>query len=481
MAKRKIAQTGGKVTDVSVKEFSRSALYRYGKVVVEDRAIPDYRDGLKPVQRRVLWSMNNLNSQPNKLHKSARIIGDAIGKYHPHGDSSVYEALVTMTELAEPLVDGSHSNFGGVFNKAAAMRYTEACITQFTKDAIFDPAGLKIIDYVPNYDGLEKEPVVFPLLVPQLLINGALGIAVGWTTCIPALTIKSCVELMEALWKTPKISTKQLVKLVKFNHWVQPIPDSPKEYASLVDTGAGSFTFKSRVTLDKQRFALKLTDFAPGMKGSLPKILDDFSTEEWPEILQVDDETDVNSHNNSCFYLRLKRSISSQQIRDLMTEVENQLTRTLHYKIRVTHRKYNPVKGEIQDVSFDSWGIREYILEWLRWRIENEKKVLKYKMGVLQDSIAYWSLILLAAANLDKVTDALESTDAMASLRKSLNLTKEQAQILLNFRLVRLSKVDATKTKRAQHEAKVELQGLKAAYKVPHKGVFAAAKTFIEE
>ena len=161
----------------------------YAMSVISQRALPDVRDGLKPVQRRVLYSMIELNNGPDKPHrKCARIVGDTMGKYHPHGDSSIYESLVVMAQEFKKgmvLVDG-HGNFGSIEGDgAAAMRYTEARLTKFTQEAYLADLDKDIIDFGPNFDETEKEPLVLPVRVPNLLINGAEGIAVGMATSIP--------------------------------------------------------------------------------------------------------------------------------------------------------------------------------------------------------------------------------------------------------------------------------------------------------
>ena len=178
-----------KIHEVDLQKTMEKSYIDYAMSVIASRALPDVRDGLKPVQRRVLYSMIELNNGPDKPHrKCARIVGDTIGKYHPHGDSSIYDSLVVMAQdfkKGQVLVDG-HGNFGSIEGDgAAAMRYTEARLTKFTQEVCLADLDKNVIDFGPNFDETEKEPLVLPMRVPNLLINGAEGIAVGMATSIP--------------------------------------------------------------------------------------------------------------------------------------------------------------------------------------------------------------------------------------------------------------------------------------------------------
>ena len=188
-----------KIHEIDLKKTMEKSYIDYAMSVIASRALPDVRDGLKPVQRRVLYSMAELNNGPDKPHrKSARIVGDTMGKYHPHGDSSIYETLVVMSQEFKKgmaLVDG-HGNFGSIEGDgAAAMRYTEARLKKFAEEVYLKDLA-KTVNYVSNYDESEKEPEVLPVRVPNLLINGAEGIAVGMSTSIPTHNLGEVVELV---------------------------------------------------------------------------------------------------------------------------------------------------------------------------------------------------------------------------------------------------------------------------------------------
>ena len=189
-----------KIISSEYSDVMQKSYIDYAMSVICARAVPDVRDGLKPVQRRVLYAMSQLGLRSDRPHrKSARIVGDAMGKYHPHGDSSIYETLVVMEQdfkKGMPLVDG-HGNFGSIEGDgAAAMRYTEARLQKFTQDVYLADLDKNVVDFVPNFDETEREPEVLPVRIPNILINGAEGIAVGMTTNIPTHNLNEVVDAM---------------------------------------------------------------------------------------------------------------------------------------------------------------------------------------------------------------------------------------------------------------------------------------------
>ena len=203
---------------IKIEEEMRSAFLDYSMSVIVSRALPDARDGLKPVQRRILYAMYQMRNFHNRPHlKCARIVGDVLGRFHPHGDSSVYEALVRMAQefsLRYPLVEGQ-GNFGSIDgDSAAAMRYTEARLEKIA-DLLIADIDKETVNFIPNYDGKELEPVVMPSRLPQLLINGASGIAVGMATNIPPHNVREIAQALEALIDNPAITIEGLMEFVR--------------------------------------------------------------------------------------------------------------------------------------------------------------------------------------------------------------------------------------------------------------------------
>ena len=244
-----------KIIRTEYSEVMQKSYIDYSMSVITARALPDVRDGLKPVQRRVLYAMDQLGLNYDKPHrKSARIVGDTMGKYHPHGDSSIYETLVVLSQdfkKGMALVDG-HGNFGSIEGDgAAAMRYTEAKLKKFTQDVYLADLDKNVVDFVPNFDETEKEPEVLPVRVPNLLVNGADGIAVGMTTNIPPHNLSEVVDAVCAYMDNEYITTDELMQLC-------PGPDFPtggivinkSELGAIYETGTGKIKLRGKVVFE---------------------------------------------------------------------------------------------------------------------------------------------------------------------------------------------------------------------------------------
>ena len=237
-------------------EVMQKSFIDYAMSVIVSRALPDVRDGLKPVQRRVLYDMYELGIRSDRPYrKSARIVGDTMGKYHPHGDSSIYEALVVMAQEFKkgvPLIDG-HGNFGNIEGDgAAAMRYTEARLQKITQEAFLEDLDKNVVDFVPNFDETEKEPSVLPCKIPNLLVNGSEGIAVGMATSIPPHNLGEVIDAMKAYMQDESISTKELMRYLKGPDFpTGGIVTNKDELVSIYETGAGKIRLRGRVETEK--------------------------------------------------------------------------------------------------------------------------------------------------------------------------------------------------------------------------------------
>ena len=302
----------------------------YAMSVICQRALPDVRDGLKPVQRRVLYAMQELGLSADKPHrKSARIVGDTMGKYHPHGDSSIYEALVVMEQdfkKGMPLVDG-HGNFGSIEGDgAAAMRYTEAKLQKFTQEVYLADMDKNVVDFQSNFDETEKEPVVLPVRIPNLLINGAEGIAVGMTTSIPPHNLSEVVDGVKAYMDNPDITTEELMEYVKG-------PDFPtggivvnqKELRNIYETGSGKMKLRGKVHFEKakkrsERDKLVITEIPYTMIGAnISKFIADvvglIENKTTSDIVDVSNES---SREGIRIVLELRRNADVERLENLL-------------------------------------------------------------------------------------------------------------------------------------------------------------------
>lgn len=311
-------------------ELMQKSYIDYSMSVITARALPDVRDGLKPVQRRVLYAMDQLGLNYDKPHrKSARIVGDAMGKYHPHGDSSIYEALVVMEQdfkKGMPLVDG-HGNFGSIEGDgAAAMRYTEAKLQKFTQEVYLADMDKNVVDFQSNFDETEKEPVVLPVRIPNLLINGAEGIAVGMTTSIPPHNLSEVVDGVKAYMDNPDITTEELMEYVKG-------PDFPtggivvnqKELRNIYETGSGKMKLRGKVHFEKakkrsERDKLVITEIPYTMIGAnISKFIADvvglIENKTTSDIVDVSNES---SKEGIRIVLELRRNADVERLENLL-------------------------------------------------------------------------------------------------------------------------------------------------------------------
>ena len=283
-------------------EEMRNSYRDYAVSVIISRALPDVRDGLKPVQRRILYAMTELGLAPDKPHrKSARIVGDTMGKYHPHGDSSIYDALVHMTEeysLSIPLVDG-HGNFGSIDgDSAAAMRYTEARLSPGAM-TMLDNLDKQLVPFGPNFDESEKEPLVLPATLPNLLINGTTGIAVGMATNMPPHNPAEVIDGVIAYMKNPDITIHGLMKYIKGPDFpTGAIITNADEIAHIYETGEGKLKVRAKTVIEKSDYGrqnIVITEIPYTVAGNKMKLLENLVSltkdKVFDEIYDVRDES----------------------------------------------------------------------------------------------------------------------------------------------------------------------------------------------
>ena len=309
-------------------ELMQKSYIDYSMSVITARALPDVRDGLKPVQRRVLYAMDQLGLNYDKPHrKSARIVGDAMGKYHPHGDSSIYETLVVMSQdfkKGMALVDG-HGNFGSIEGDgAAAMRYTEAKLKKFTQDVYLADLDKDVVDFIPNFDETEKEPAVLPVRVPNLLVNGSEGIAVGMATSIPPHNLGEVVDAMKAYMQNENITTRELLHYVKG-------PDFPTggivcnkdELLDIYETGVGKIKLRGVVDVEKGKngkLNLVISQIPYTMIGAnISKFLQDiaalYESKKAPEIVDISNQS---SKEGIRIVIELKKDTDVENFKNLL-------------------------------------------------------------------------------------------------------------------------------------------------------------------
>lgn len=387
-------------------DLMKKSYIDYAMSVIIARALPDVRDGLKPVQRRTLYDMHELGIRYDKPYrKCARIVGDTMGKYHPHGDSSIYESLVVMAQDFKKgmvLVDG-HGNFGSIEGDgAAAMRYTEARLAKFTQEAYLSDLDKNVVDFGPNFDETEKEPVVLPVRVPNLLVNGAEGIAVGMATSIPTHNLAEVIDAVKAYMKNNEISTKQLMKYVKG-------PDFPTggivvnkdDLLDIYETGQGKIKIRGKVEVEELKGGKKqlvISEIPYTMIGSgIGKFLNDVANlVESKKTTDIVDISNQSSKEGIRIVLELKRGADAENLKNMlykktrledtfgvnMLAVANGRPETLGLKAIIEHhvdfqfklatRKYKTLlakeleRKEVQEGLIKACDVIDLIIEILR-------------------------------------------------------------------------------------------------------------------
>ncbi|MBQ7832270.1 MAG: DNA topoisomerase, partial [Lachnospiraceae bacterium] len=317
-----------KIIKTEYSEVMQKSYIDYAMSVIVARALPDVRDGLKPVQRRTLYDMHELGIKYDKPYrKNARIVGDTMGKYHPHGDSSIYDALVVMTQDFKkglPLVDG-HGNFGNIEGDTpAAMRYTEARLHKITQEAFLSDLDKDVVDFMPNFDETEKEPTVLPVKIPNLLINGAEGIAVGMVTSIPPHNLAEVIDATKAYMNNPDITTRDLMKYVKG-------PDFPTggivinqdDLLEIYETGVGKIKLRGKVDVEKGKgghINLVISEIPYTMIGAnIAKFLQDvaalYETKKTNDIVDI---TNQSSKEGIRIVIELKKDADVENFKNML-------------------------------------------------------------------------------------------------------------------------------------------------------------------
>lgn len=439
-------------------ELMQKSYIDYAMSVIIARALPDVRDGLKPVQRRTLYDMYELGIRYDKPYrKSARIVGDTMGKYHPHGDSSIYDALVVMAQDFKkglPLVDG-HGNFGSIEGDgAAAMRYTEARLQKVTQEAYLADLDKNVVDFMPNFDETEKEPVVLPVKVPNLLVNGAEGIAVGMATSIPPHNFGEVIDGVIAYMKNPDITTAEMMQYI-------PGPDFPTggiiankdDLPAIYESGVGKIKIRGKIEIEKGKGGkdrMVITEIPYTMIGAnIGKFLNDvYGLVESKATSDITDITNQSSKEGIRIVLELKKGADIEALENLLykkTKLEDTfgvnmlavadgrpetmgvvpiIRHHVKFQYEIATRKYQTLlakeqdKKEIQEGLIRACNVIDLIIEILRG-----SHSIKDAKACLTDG------------NTDHITFKNPSSKIMA---QQLNFTDRQAQAILEMRLYKL-------------------------------------------
>ena len=442
--------------------YAEQAYLDYAVSVVRGRALPDVGDGQKPVQRRILYAMQAMGLQSGaKPVKSARVVGDVLGKYHPHGDQAAYDALVRMAQqfsLRYPLIDGQ-GNFGSRDgDNAAAMRYTEARLTPFAR-LLLDELDEGTVDFVPNYDGSHQEPSMLPARLPVMLLNGASGIAVGMATEIPAHNLREIATACVALIKQPSLTDEALYEMV-------PGPDfagggqiitQPSEIASIYQTGRGSLKARARWQFEEMargQWQLVVHELPPG--ASCQKVLEEIEDLTNPKIKTGKKSLSPEQQQTKAQMLALLDAVRDESGKDAAVRLvfepktskidRDEFVNTLLAQTSME----TSVPINLVCIGTDSRprqkGLRDVLNEWIGFRADTVLRRTRYRHEKISDRIHVLEGRMLVYLNVDEVIQTIrESDEPRAALMQRFKLTERQADDILEMRLRQLARLEGIK------------------------------------
>ncbi|ENV68862.1 DNA topoisomerase IV subunit A [Acinetobacter towneri] len=431
----------------SVAEFTERAYLNYAMYVIMDRALPHISDGLKPVQRRIVYAMSELGlKHSGKPKKSARTVGDVLGKYHPHGDSACYEAMVLMAQpfsYRYPFIEGQ-GNWGSPDDPKsfAAMRYTEAKLSQYS-EVLLAELGQGTCDWQDNFDGSLKEPVNLPARVPNILLNGTTGIAVGMATDIPPHNLREVVKGTIALIRNPNLTDEKVAEYI-------PAPDlptkaeiitPPEELLKMQSTGRGSYRMRAVYSIEKNEIVITELPYQVSGSKIITQIADQMQAKKLPLVSDVRDESDHQNPTRLVIVLRSNRIDAEAVMSHLFA------TTDLESSYRVNMNMIG-ADGRPQVKS-----IRRILLEWIEIRKNTVTRRLQYHLNKIEKRLHILAGLLIAYLDIDTVIRIIREEDhPKAELMAHFGIDEIQAEAILELKLRHLAKLEEMEIRREQEE-----------------------------
>ncbi|MGP0173236.1 DNA topoisomerase IV subunit A [Pseudomonas sp. NCHU5208] len=441
----------------SLAEFTEQAYLNYSMYVIMDRALPHIGDGLKPVQRRIVYAMSELGLDADAKHKkSARTVGDVLGKYHPHGDSACYEAMVLMAQpfsYRYTLVDGQ-GNWGAPDDPKsfAAMRYTEARLSRYS-EVLLDELGQGTVDWVPNFDGTMNEPATLPARLPNLLLNGTTGIAVGMATDVPPHNLREVASACVRLLDEPSATVEQLTEHI-------PGPDFPTEaeiitpradLLKIYQTGRGSVRMRAVYRIEDGDIVVTALPHQVSGAKVLEQIAAQMQAKKLPMVADLRDESD---HENPCRIVIIPRS-NRVDAEELMTHLFATTDLESSYRVNTNVIGLDG-KPQVKD-------LRTLLTEWLQYRVGTVRRRLQFRLDKVEKRLHLLEGLLIAFLNLDEVIRIIRSEDhPKPVLMERFGLTDVQADYILDTRLRQLARLEEMKIRGEQDELAKEREKLLA-------------------
>lgn len=482
-----LGQDESLIRDENLADYTRRALFQYGSYVVEDRAIADYRDGLKPVHRALLWSLSDLGLRPGgAFKKAARTVGDALGKYHPHGDAACYGAMVTIANTVPPAVAGQ-GNWGDPVAPAAAMRYTEAKMSKFAGSFLLDPDYLEVTPMVDNFSNDMKIPLYLPALLPYMLFNGSVPAPAYGVKCgNPSFSFTSVAKVVCDMLNGKEYSAKKLADTLKVNHEYGCLDvSSDEDFLALMSTGRGKVTYEPQMKIDEKTKTITIQTYVPGgmsNNATITKKLEKIA--EWPGVVSASNASSKKNKDagpwGAAFAIKCRGS--EDQLYELATKVQREVTSAINYSLGVTVRRAD-ASNKFMYLSYVN-----YFKAWVAYRIKLEVAMLKNKMAKAEKALHLQEVYLWAVDNMDKLLKALPkalvASDPDATLAKLCKIPVDDAKIILDRQVRKLAKLERAGLVAKIKEIKAEIAEYKAGLKEPGKyaanGTAAKVKAYLK-
>ena len=455
---------------IALRSYTQQAYLNYSMYVINDRALPNIGDGLKPVQRRIVYAMSELGLKASaKFKKSARTIGDVIGKFHPHGDSACYEAMVLMAQpftYRYPLVDGQ-GNWGSQDDPKsfAAMRYTESRLRNYA-DVLLGELGQGTVDWKPNFDGTLEEPEILPARLPNVLLNGGSGIAVGMATDIPPHNLNEVADALIHLLDKPKATLKDISKYIKGPDFpTEAVIITPKaEIEELYTTGRGSLKARATYTTEQGEIIITALPFQVSGAKILEQIAAQMQKKKLPMVVDLRDESD---HENPTRIVIVPRS-NRVDIDSVMSHLFSTTDLEKNYRVNFNMIGINK-RPQVKDLV-------SLLKEWLQFRTETVRRRLQFRLDKILDRLHILDGLLIAFLNIDEVIKIIRQEDKpKPALMKRFKISERQAEAILELRLRQLAKLEEIKIRAEQKELSEERKSIEQLLKSATR-----LKTFIK-
>lgn len=436
------AKQAARIIERHIDEIANDNYYEYGLHTIEDRAIYCDIDGLKPVTRRSLWAAHKLGLRHNSPYvKSARVVGETMGIYHPHGDTSIYGAIVTAANAPIKMFDGD-GNWGTMTDPPAAQRYTNVRLSKYSDLVFFDKFYLPVADMVENYDGTTVEPLVLPSLMPNALLNGNFGIAPGVRTQTPTIVLNSLVRTIVKTFKSGGKCTPELCMDLEFTTEeggvLRRVKETKAELKQFFKTGKGKFTFDSVYKLDGHN--MRFIAYAPfaNVETVLTKV------ENIKGVVSTRDDSNKKDIRPA-YVITLQKSLKGAALDAVIKKVKEAFSSNVSFNVQVTKRFIDPNRSDGGKKLTPS-NIPNMINDWIAYRIDLEKRACTYWIGKRKKEIEYLDLMRLAVKNRRFIIQALDKKfddEQLAKyIAKGLKITVEQANLILDLKIRQLKALE---------------------------------------